>query len=160
MNFFLIGIIAFLSAAVAFIVIYLVMTGGAIKPSANSENSKIHEEKEKKAEINYKKAEDFLLSEMLINLKNDGKSDKSIIKVDVCITLADKKFAEEFKERESEVKDVIRSIFSSKTGNDLDDNQKIDKVKEELLGKFKGMYTEKKEADKVIRVLIPSSLIQ
>lgn len=158
MNFFLIGIIVFLSAAVAFIVIYLVMTGGA-KPSENSTNSKTHTV-QKKVEIDYKKVEDYLISDMIINLKADEKSEKSIIKVDVSIRLADVKFGEEFKKRESEIKDIIRSTFSSKTGNEVDDNQKMDKVKNELLIKFRAMYSDPKEANKILQTWIPSSLEQ
>lgn len=159
MNFFLIGIIVFLSAAVAFIVIYLVMTGGAGKPNENSTNNKTHTV-QKKVEIDYKKVEDYLISDMIINLKTDEKSEKSIIKVDVSIRLADVKFGEEFKKRESEIKDIIRSTFSSKTGNEVDDNQKMDKVKEELLIKFRAMYSDPKEAKEILQTWIPSSLVQ
>lgn len=159
-NFVLIGIIVFLSVAVAFIVIYLVMTGGANKPSANTANNKTHTEEQKKVEIDYKKFEDYLISEMIINLKSDEKSNKTIIKVDVCIRLADVKFGEEFKKRESEVKDIIRSTFGSKTANEVDDIPKIDKVKDELLKKFRAMYHEPKEANKILQTFIPSSLVQ
>lgn len=157
LNFMLILIIAILSMAVAFIVIYMVITGGAVKsPGENKQTSK---QETKAHEIDYKKAVTYAVPEMIINLKSGGNNPKSIIKVEVGILLQDKKFEEELKVREAEIKDIIRSTFNSKTGDEVIDN-KIDQVAQELLQKFRGMYKEPKESAKVLKVLIPSAFVQ
>ncbi len=157
LNFFLILIIALLSAAVAFIVIYLVMTGGVQKPEGdNHETAKT----EKKVEIDYGKAVYFHVGGMEpVNLKSGGNNPKSIAKVDVVILIADQKFEEEFAKREAEVKDIIRTTFNSKTGDDLTDG-KIEGVKEELLRSFREMFKHPKEKEKIVKVLFPSFFMQ
>ena len=156
MNFFLIGIIAFLSAAVAFIVIYLVMTGTILKPSSAKAAAK---EQTKEVKIDYKKAQSHEVKDMIINLKPDKNNQKAMIKVSVSIIVADLKFSEEFTKREGEIEDIIRSVFNGKTASDIE-GIKIDKVKEELLHDFKAMYHEPKESDKILKVLIPSAFVQ
>lgn len=156
LNFVLIAIIAFLSMAVAFIVIYLVITGGNPKPAnTNKENTKV----EKHEEINYEKTETFAVPSMVINLKPEGEDARRILKVEVAITLEDKKFAEEFHKMEAKVKDIVRSTFSSKTAGEVE-NEKIEKVKEELLYKIRAMFKEPKEANKVKEILITDSYVQ
>lgn len=155
-NFVLVLVIAFLSMAVAFIVIFMVMTGGILKPSASNKESG---KEAAKVQIDYKKATYYSIPEMIINLKSGGNNPKSIIKVEVAIMLKEKSFEEEFKTRETEIKDIIRSTFNNKTGDDVIDN-KIDQVARELLVKVKALYTEKKESDKILKVLIPSAFIQ
>lgn len=155
LNFMLIIIIAILSLAVAFIVIYMVITGGPAKAQAEGKQK----QEQKKVEIDYKKAVTYAVPEMVINLKSGGNNPKSIIKIEVGILLGEKKFEEEFKAREAEVKDIVRSTFNSKTGDDVVDN-KIDQVAQELLVKFKAMYKEQKESSKILKVLIPSAFVQ
>ncbi len=156
LNLFLIIIIAFLSVAVALIVVLLLITGGNINNLGigNKEDTKA----EKKVEIDHKKAVGFPVSEMVINIKPNKDNKKAIIKISVSITLADSKFEEEFKKREAEVKDIIRSTFNNKTAEELE-GEKIDKVKEELLHKLKEMYKEPKEAAKVLEVFFPDTYI-
>ena len=158
LNFMLIIIIAILSMAVAFIVIYMVITGGAGKPLTAGKDT-LNKQEEKKIQIDYKKATTYAVPEMLVNLKSGGTNPKSIIKIEVGILLEDKKFEEEFKVREAEIKDIIRSTLNSKTGDDVIDN-KIDQVAKDLLIKFKAMYNEPKESAKILKVLIPSAFVQ
>ncbi|MGE5473459.1 MAG: flagellar basal body-associated FliL family protein [Ignavibacteriales bacterium] len=158
LNFMLIVIIAILSMAVAFIVIYMVITGGPSKnvADASKESSK---QIEKKVEIDYKKATTYDVPEMIVNLKSGGNNPKSIIKVEVGIVLSDKKFEEDIKTRELEIKDIIRSTFNGKTGDDVADT-KIDQVAKELLVKFKSMYKEPKDSAKIVKVLFPNAFVQ
>jgi len=157
LNFMLIIIIAILSMAVAFIVIYMVITGGAGRPSAEGKEVQKHEQK--KNVIDYKKAVTYAVPEMIVNLKSGGNNPKSIIKIEVGILLEDKSIEEEVKAREIEIKDIIRSTLNSKTGEGVVDN-KIDQVAQELLVKFKAMYHEPKESGKILKVLIPSAFVQ
>jgi len=158
LNFMLILIIAILSMAVAFIVIYMVITGGAGKTLGTGKE--VTKQEEKKVQIDYNKTSTYSVPEMIINLKSGGTNPKSIIKIEVGILLTeDKKFEEEFKAREAEVKDIIRSTFNSKTGDEVVDN-KISEVAKELLIKFKAMYNEPKESAKILKVLIPSGFVQ
>lgn len=156
LNFMLIVIIAILSMAVAFIVIYMVITGGA-RPQGEAKEPQKQEQKV--SQIDYKKATTYAVPEMIINLKSGGNNPKSIIKIEVGILLQDKKSEEEIKAREVEIKDIIRSTFNSKTGDDVIDN-KIDQVAQELLVKFKAMYKEPKDSAKILKVLIPSAFVQ
>jgi len=157
LNFMLVVIIAILSMAVAFIVIYMVVTGGTARSQGNGKEAL--NQQQKKIEIDYKKAVTYSVPEMIINLKSGGNNPKSIIKIEVGILLQEKKVEEEIKAREVEIKDIIRSTFNSKTGEEVVDN-KIDQVAQELLVKFKGMYKEPKDSSKILKVLIPSAFVQ
>lgn len=155
MNFVLIAIIAFLSMAVAFIVIYMVMTGGLVKPS----NPSSKEVQEKKIELDYKKAVTYSIPEMIVNLKSKDQDTKSIIKLEVSIILTDKKAEEEISIREAEIRDIITSYFNSKMPEELQGG-KMSTAKEELLKAIKGLFKEPKEAAKIYKVLIPNYFIQ
>lgn len=160
LNSVLIVIIAFLSMAVAFIVIYLVIAGGPSKSTGTPEGEKANTQVEKKAEVDYKKAVNYQISEMdPINLKSGGKSNKSIVKLKVTVQLYDKKFEEEFKKREAQVKDIIITTFWNKTGDDLEDGNAI-KVKEELINKLRAMYKEPKESNKILDIFFDSFILQ
>lgn len=158
LNFILIFIIAVLSMAVAFIVIYLVITGGAAKPITPGKETTAAQQKGK-VEINMEGAVAVEVPEMIINLKSGGQAEKALIKVTIGIMTEDTKFSEEVKSREMEIKDIIRSTFNSKTVDEVVDN-KIDLVAQELLKKFKALYKEPEKQKKVLKVIIPSAFVQ
>lgn len=158
LNFMLIVVIAFLSMAVAFIVIYLVIISGPAKTAANP--SKTNTKIEKKENIDPKKVVYFDISEDVVNLKSGGKSGKSLALVAVSIKLADKDLEEEFKKRKSEIKHIIRSIFNTKTSDDLENGNLDREVAKELLERIKNMFSNEKEKAKILEVFFPKCTIQ
>ena len=159
LNFMLIAIIAFLSMAVAFIVIYLVMTGGVIKSSGNQAGDKGNTKSEKKVEIDHSKTATCKIDMGAVNLKSDANNANPIVQLKVEILLADKKFEEEFKTREGEVKDIILTTFWNKTKDEIKDGKAV-KIKEELLVKIKAIFKNPKEAQKVIDIFFESLIWQ
>ena len=145
--------------AVAFIVIYLVITGGAAESLENQAGDKSNTEVEKKVEIDYNKTVSYKIDMGTVNLKSDANNANPIVQLKVEILLADKKFEEEFKTREGEVKDIILTTFWNKTKDEIEDGKAVT-IKEELLVKIKAIFKNPKEAQKVIDIFFESLIWQ
>lgn len=161
LNYVIIAITALLSMAVAFIIIYLVISGTpSTKSHQSSTDTKEAAQNNKKEKVDNKNALTISISEIdPINLKSSNTSTKSIVKLRVSLLIADKKFEEEIKKREAEIQDIIVSTFWNKTGDELE-NGKAEKVKEEILTKIRAIYPEPKEANKIVKVLFDSFFLQ
>lgn len=154
-NFLLILIIAALSMAVAFIIIFMVLTRGTNNPA----KVEVSHQTTSESKIDYSKAAQYSTGEMIINLKKSDAGTEQMLKVNVAVTVADAKFLEEFKKRDNDIKDYLYSYFCQKSIDDLKEG-KIDQLKPEILKGIKKLFNEKEEVDKVYKVTFPVRIMQ